>query len=93
MDLKQNTEFILTKIDSLMRDAMPYLEKGSEEVIKYQVIKFRMEFIVFGLIFLFLSIICGITVKKLWSRVDEPSSEGWAYPIVFISAIKGGQLQ
>ena len=45
MDLKQNTEFILSKIDSLMSDAMPYLEKGAEEMIMYQIVKFQVGFL------------------------------------------------
>jgi len=41
MDIQQNTEFILSKVDSLMQGAMPYLEKGGEEIIKYKVVEFR----------------------------------------------------
>jgi len=37
MDIQQNTEFILNKIDSIMTQATPYLEKGSEAVVKYKV--------------------------------------------------------
>lgn len=64
MNIAQNTEFVLTKIDSLMNKAMPHLEKGAEEVIKYKVIEFRVQYLIIILVWITLA----IAIKKL-SRI------------------------
>ena len=63
MDLQQNTEFIMTKIDSLMQGAMPYLEKGSEEMIKYKVIEFRSSLIL-TVLALTIGMVIGLVILK-----------------------------
>lgn len=89
MDLKQNTEFILTKIDSLMQGAMPYLEKGSEEVIKYQLVKFWAEWaITFILVFCLAYAVLKVC-KKLYSLDDEKDifMHNYGLPIFIVGTL------
>ena len=60
MDIQQNTEFVLGKIDSLMQTALPHLQQGAEEVIKYKVILFQAEFLAE---LVFLGICLGLAFK------------------------------
>lgn len=46
MDLQSNTDYVLVKLDSLFTSALPYLEQGVEEVIRYKLIEFRSAYFI-----------------------------------------------
>jgi len=85
MDLKQNTDFILGKIDSLMTGAMPFLEKGAEEIIRYKVIEFRASYLVSSistLIFLFVGVLFLINGIKNGNKVEWVDAFEWILPLI-----------
>jgi len=64
MNIQENTEFIIGKVDSLFKQAMPYLQKGGEELITYKVIQFRVDFIIYSCISFFLTLIFTVVLVK-----------------------------
>ena len=77
-NLQANTEFILTKLDSVFQKALPHLQNGAEEVVTYQVIKFQANYVLwsaFWLIFLIassISIMKGLKAGKKAHWIDGP---------------------
>lgn len=81
MDFQQNTEFVISKLDSIINNAMPFVEKGAEEVIKYKLIEFRAEYII-GLVLCLLCLAIGYKcIKK--AIIEDGSNNNDDLPFIF----------
>lgn len=88
---KENIEFALTKLDSIAKYAMPYIEKGSEQFVKYHVIGLWVDYAVCLVILAFFPFICFKLTKASIKATEENSDNIihiMFYPIIaFVTAV------
>ena len=64
-EFTENTEFILTKIDSLVQKALPSIEKGGEMFVRYHALTQVITYIVVLMVAIYLMIIFWKNLTKV----------------------------
>lgn len=72
---KENTEFVLGKVDSLFQLALPHLKNGAEEAIKYSLADAYVSAAWYPLLLLF-SVILVFMVHRWLTAWEPKGSEG-----------------